>query len=74
MAICTGQYVCLLLSASVLLNRFNIDTCRASFGLEAGCAFLIVAALHCFQVENSMFSTGSMTVKNHMEATNVLVV
>ena len=49
MAICTGQYICLLLSASlnVLLNRFNVDT-GAFFGLEAGRAFLLVAARYCF--------------------------
>ena len=44
MAILTGQYVCLLLSASlyVLLNQSNVG---AFFGLEAGHAFLLVAAL-----------------------------
>ena len=47
-----------------------IDT-GAFFGPEAGCAFLLVAALHSFQLENKTFST--TTVKNHMEA-NVLVV
>ena len=73
MAIHTDQYVCLLLSASlyVLLNRCNIDT-GAFFGSKDGHAFLLVAALHCFRLENSTFSTGSTIVKNHMEA-NVLV-
>ena len=62
MAICTGQYICLLLWASlyVLLNWFNIDT-GIFFRPKVGRAFLIVAYLHCFRSENGLYSTGSMT-------------
>ena len=64
----------LLLSASlyILLNQFNIDT-GAFFLPEAGHAFLFVATLHCFQLENGIFSTGSTTVKNHTEANMLFV-
>ena len=66
MVICTGQYLCLLLSASlyVLLNRFNVDT-GALFWPKAGHKFLIVATLHCFWLENGTVSTGFTTVKIH---------
>ena len=43
------------------------------YQLQAGRAFFIAATLPCFQIKNGMFSTGSMTVKNHTEA-NILVV
>ena len=46
----------LLLSASlyVLLNWFNVD--RAFFlPAEAGCAFIIVAALHCLIRKQHVF-------------------
>ena len=73
MAIRTGQYVCLLLSASlyVLLNRFNVDT-GSFLGPEAGHVF------HCcrsalFSIRKQHIFTGSTTVKNHMEA-NMLIV
>ena len=69
MAICTGQYACF---ASFKLVQHTVDT-GAFFLPEAGCAFLFVATLHCFRLENGTFSTGSTTVKRHTEA-NVLVV
>ena len=72
MAICTGQYVCLLLSASLYVLSMYVDI-GAFFGPKAGRTFLLAATLHCFRLENSTFSTSSKRVKNNMEA-NVLVV
>ena len=40
---------------------------------KAGHAFLFVAALHCFQLENGTFSTCFVTVKNHTKANKLVV-
>ena len=43
-------------------------------GLSSGPKLAVpFAALHCFQLENGTFSTGSMTVKDHMEANKLVV-
>ena len=38
------------------VQRTHVDA-GAFFGPEAGCAFLLVAALHCFRLDNGTFSS-----------------